>query len=316
MRGLLALRPSYSDGSGFVRPGEGYALSNPPYGNYGIQPSRTGDGMSTLHGKVALITGAARGQGRAHAVTLARAGADIAALDICRDLPYPRYKLATREDLAETEAQVRAHGRRVLGLVADVRSAVEVEAAVAATLTAFGQIDILICNAGFADMATTWDVTEEWWDIMLDVNLKGYWLAIKYVVPHMLARGQGGRIVMTSSVAGMKGMPGLSHYCAAKWGVVGLAHSLALEVAHAGITVNTIHPSGVDTALITGMAQAAGISREQLVTQLREDNLLPVKLVDAQDIANAALWLVSDEARYVTGMELKVDAGQMLKRPI
>lgn len=269
-----------------------------------------------LHGNVAFITGAARGQGRAHAVTLAREGADIAALDVCRDLPYPRYGLATRSDLDETVELVRAHGRRALPLVADVRSAAEVEAAVAATIAAFGHIDILICNAGIADMATAWDVTEEWWDIMLDVNLKGYWLAVKYVVPHMLARGKGGRIIMTSSVAGLKGLPGLSHYCAAKWGVVGLARSLAIEVAPHGITVNTLHPTGVDTALITGMAQAAGMPKEQLVEQLRQDNLLPVQLVEAQDIANAALWLVSEEARHVTGLELKVDAGQMVKRPL
>ncbi|NTU82496.1 MAG: mycofactocin-coupled SDR family oxidoreductase [Chloroflexales bacterium] len=269
--------------------------------------------MTKLDGKVAFITGAARGQGRAHALTLARAGADIAALDICRDLPYPRYGLASRADLDETVGQVRALGRRALALVADVRSAGEIEAAVRETIGALGRIDILICNAGIADMATTWDVTEEWWDIMLDVNLKGYWLAAKYVVPQMLAQQSGGRIIMTSSVAGLKGMPGLSHYCAAKWGVVGLARSLAIEVAEHGITVNTIHPTGVDTALITGMAQAAGIPKEQLVAQLRQDNLLPVQLIEAQDIANAALWLVSDEARYVTGLELKVDAGQMLK---
>lgn len=271
--------------------------------------------MQRLEGKVALITGAARGQGRAHALTLARAGADIAALDICRDLPYPRYHLATPEDLEVTAAEVRALGRRCLSLVADVRSAAEMEAAVQRAIDEFGRIDILICNAGVADMAMTWDITEEWWDIMLDVNLKGAWLAIKYVVPHMLERGQGGRIVITSSVAGLKGMAGLAHYCAAKWGVVGLARSLALEVAHAGITVNTIHPTGVDTPLIAGMARAAGMLRQELVDQLREDNLLPVALVDPQDIANAALWLVSDEARYVTGLELKVDAGQMIKCP-
>ncbi len=269
--------------------------------------------MAELNGKVALITGAARGQGRAHAITLARAGADIAALDICRDLPYPRYGLASQADLDDTVHEVQSLGRRALALVADVRSASAMEAAVQTTISTFGHIDILICNAGIADMATTWDVTEEWWDVMLDVNLKGAWLAAKYVVPHMIAQQRGGRIIMTSSVAGLKGMAGLSHYCAAKWGVVGLARSLALEVAPFSITVNTLHPTGVDTPLITGMAQAAGMPKAQLVDQLRDGHPLPVDLVAPQDIANAALWLVSDAARYVTGLELKIDAGEMLR---
>jgi len=269
--------------------------------------------MGKLDGKVAFITGAARGQGRAHAVTMAREGANIAALDICRNLPYPRYALATRADLDETVRQVRAYGRQALGIVADTRSSAEMEAAAEQTVAQFGHIDILICNAGVADMALSWDLTEEWWDTMLDVNLKGYWLAVKYVVPQMLAQGTGGRIIMTSSVAGLRGMPGLAHYCAAKWGVVGLAKSLALEVAKYGITVNTLHPTGVNTALISGMAEAAGIPREQLVEQLYADNALPVRLVEPQDIANVALWLASDEAGHVTGQEMKVDAGRTLK---
>lgn len=266
-----------------------------------------------LEGKVAFITGAARGQGRAHALTMAREGADIAALDICRNLPYPRYALASHADLNETVAQVRACGRTILPLVADVRCASEMEAAVHQTIEEFGHIDILVCNAGIADMANTWDVTEEWWDATIDINLKGYWLAVKYVVPHMIERNRGGRIIMTSSVAGLRGKTGLSHYCASKWGVVGLAKALALEVAPYNITVNTLHPTGVDTAIITGMASAAGIPRNEITNHLQSVNILPVELVDAQDVANAALWLASDDARYVTGQELKVDAGRMLK---
>lgn len=266
-----------------------------------------------LEGKVAFITGAGRGQGRAHAVTMAREGADIAALDICRDLPYPRYSLATQADLDETIHQVRKQGRQALPLVADVRCAQEMEAAVNRTIKEFGHIDILVCNAGIADMAYTWDVTEEWWDVMIDINLKGCWLAVKYVVPHMLERNQGGRIIMTSSVAGLRGKLGLSHYCASKWGVVGLAKALALEVAPYNITVNTIHPTGVNTEIISGMAQASNISRDQIIQHLQSVNILPVELVEPEDIANAALWLASDDARYVTGLELKVDAGRMLK---
>jgi SDR family mycofactocin-dependent oxidoreductase len=269
--------------------------------------------MDKLNGKVAFITGGARGQGRAHAVTMAREGANIAVLDICKNLSYPRYSLATKADLDETVKQVQALGRKALGIVADVRSASEMEAAVKQTVEEFGHIDILVCNAGIADMGATWDLTEEWWDIMLDINLKGYWLAAKYVVPQMLAQKTGGRIIMTSSVAGLKGMPGIAHYCASKWGVVGLAKSLGLEVAEFGITVNTIHPTGVDTPMIAGMAEAAGITKEQFLESMAVDNMLPVSLVESEDIANAALWLASEDARYVTGQELKVDAGLMLK---
>lgn len=269
--------------------------------------------MAKLEGKVALITGAARGQGRAHALAMAGEGADIAALDVCHDLPYPRYPLANADDLAETVRRVEALGHRALAIEADVRSARDVEAAVNAAIATFGYIDILVCNAGIADMALTWDITEEWWDIMLDVNLKGVWLAIKYVVPPMIAHGQGGRILITSSVAGLRGEPGMAHYCASKWGVVGLAKSLAQELSAYSITVNTLHPTAVNTAIISGMAKAAQMQTEELVDFIFTNHALPVRLIEAEDVASAALWLASDEARYVTGHTLKVDAGRMLK---
>lgn len=269
--------------------------------------------MGKLDGKVALITGAARGQGRAHAITMAAEGADIAALDICHDLPYPRYSLGTADDLDETARRVTALGRQVLPLVADVRSAADMERAVAATEARFGRIDILVCNAGIADMALTWDITEDWWDIMIDTNLKGVWLAIKYTVPGMIARGQGGRILITSSVAGLRGEPGMAHYCASKWGVVGLAKALAQELSAHSITVNTLHPTAVNTPIIPGMAQAANMATDELVDFIFTGHALPVKLIEASDVAKAALWLASDEARYVTGHTLKVDAGRMLK---
>lgn len=269
--------------------------------------------MGKLDGKVALITGAARGQGRAHAVTMAAEGADIAALDICHSLPYPRYALGSADELHETVRQVEALGRRALAIEADVRSAADMERAVTATIETLHQIDILVCNAGVADMALTWDITEEWWDIMLDINLKGCWLAVKYTVPHMLARNRGGRILMTSSVAGLRGEPGMAHYCASKWGMVGLAKTLAHELSPYNITVNTLHPTAVDTAIIGGMAQAASMTTEALVDFIHANHMLPVKLIEAADVASAALWLASDDARYVTGHTLKVDAGRMLK---
>lgn len=269
--------------------------------------------MGKLDGKVALITGAARGQGRAHAVTMAGEGADIVCLDICRDLPYPRYALATPDDLAETARQVEALGRGVLALEADVRSAADMQRAIAAAEARFGGVDILVCNAGIADMALTWDITEEWWDIMLDTNLKGVWLTIKYAVPGMIARGRGGRILITSSVAGLKGEPGMAHYCASKWGVVGLAKALAQELSAHRITVNTLHPTAVNTPIIAGMAEAAAMATDDLVDFIYTGHALPVRLIEAADVASAALWLASDEARYVTGHTLKVDAGRMLK---
>ena len=269
--------------------------------------------MGKLDGKVAFITGAARGQGRAHAVTMAREGADIAAVDICRNLPYPRYSLATADDLTETVRQVTEIGRRALRLEADVRSAKDMEAAVNRTVEELGHIDILVCNAGIADMALTWDITEEWWDIMLDVNLKGCWMAVKFVVPQMLVQNTGGRILMTSSVAGLRGEPGMAHYCASKWGVVGLAKSLAQELSQYNITVNTLHPTAVNTDIIAGMAKAAAMDTDKLVDFILAGHALPVKLIEASDVASAALWLASDEARYVTGHTLKVDAGRMLK---
>ena len=269
--------------------------------------------MGKLDGKVALITGAARGQGRAHAVTMAREGAEIAALDICRDLPYPRYGLAKPEDLIETVALVEQLQRRALAIEVDVRSARDMEAAVAKTIATFGQIDILVCTAGIADMALTWDITEEWWDAMIDINLTAYRLAVKYVVPHMLARKAGGRIIMTSSVAGLRGDPGMAHYCASKWGVVGLAKSLAQELSPYNITVNTLHPTAVNTDIIAGMAKAASMATEDLVDFIHSGHALPVRLIEASDVANAALWLASDEGRYITGHTLQIDAGRMLK---
>lgn len=269
--------------------------------------------MGKLDGKVAMITGAARGQGRAHAVTMAGEGADVAALDICRDLPYPRYGLAKPGDLIETVGLVRQLQRRALAIEVDVRSARDMEAAVAETIATFGQIDILVCNAGIADMALTWDITEEWWDAMIDINLKGYWLAVKYVVPHMLARKAGGRIIMTSSIAGLRGDAGMAHYCASKWGVVGLAKSLAQELSSYNITVNTLHPTAVNTDIIAGMAKASSMATEDLIDFIHSHHALPVKLIEASDVANAALWLASEEGRYITGHTLQIDAGRMLK---
>lgn len=246
-------------------------------------------------------------------MAFARLGANVALVDICRDLPYPRYALGTAADLAETARLVEAEGAGALPLTADVRVPAEVEAAVRQALEAFGHIDIVLCNAGITDMANSWDLTEEAWDIMVDVNLKGCWLPTRYALPSMIERGKGGRIIMTSSIAGLRGLAGLAHYCAAKHGVVGLARAIALEVAPHGITVNTVHPTNVETPLIDGMADAAGLSRDAFRAEISGLNAMPVGLVEPRDISDAVLWLASDAARYVTGQTLGVDAGMLLR---
>lgn len=265
-----------------------------------------------LSGKVALITGAARGQGRAHALALAEAGADIALLDICRDLPYPNYPMATREDLSATATTVRSLGRKALELVCDVRVAAEVEAAVARIVAELGRVDILVNNAGVAGLGSSWEISEEAFDIMLDVNLKGSWLTAKYVIPHMIAR-KSGRIIFISSTAGLRPLSWMAHYNAAKMGVVALMKTMALELGQYNITVNSIHPSGVNTGIITGEAAEAGLRREELAAQIGDKHVLPVELLEPQDVSQAVLFLASDAARYITGQTLAVDAGYTLQ---
>ena len=253
-----------------------------------------------LADKSAIVTGAGRGIGRVTAIRFAQEGADVLVPDL------------DRKGAEETAAEIRRLGRKAVPLQMDVTRMADIQRMVETALREFGKIDILICNHGICEFGGTWDITEEQWDAMLDTNLKGYWLTVKYVVPQMIAQKTGGRIIMTSSTAGLKGMTGLAHYSASKWGIIGLAKTLALEVGAFGITVNTIHPTGVDTPMVAGLAEISGMTKEQMIAASAV-NTLPVAMVEAQDIANAALWLASDDARYVTGQELKVDAGMMLK---
>jgi len=264
-----------------------------------------------LAGKVALVTGAARGQGRAHALALAKAGADVALLDICQNLAYPRYPMANRAELSQAAAAVRELGRQAIELVCDVRQAEEVAASVTRTVAELGRIDILVNNAGVAGLGASWEISEEAFDAMLDVNLKGSWLMAKYVAPHLIAQGSG-RIIFISSTAGLRPLAWMAHYNAAKMGVVGLMKTMAIELAPYNITVNSLHPTGIDTEIITGEAAEAGMSREALAAQIGRDHLLPVGLLPPQEIANALLFLASDAARYITGQTLAIDAGYTL----
>lgn len=274
-------------------------------------------------GKVAFITGAARGQGRSHALRLAAEGADIIALDIAAEIDSVRrfYPGASPEDLAETVRQVEALDRRIVAVQADVRSYAAVQAAVDEGVSQLGHVDIVSANAGifiFGDPAQ--DVTATDWADVVDINLTGVWHTCKAAIPHMIEQGTGGSIILTSSTAGLRGTPNIAPYTASKHGVVGLMRTLALELGPHSIRVNTIHPTGVATNMILNpalyqlfMPDTVNPTQEQAAVILQETNALPIPWVEPVDVSNALLFLASDEARYVTGTELKVDAGYTIK---
>jgi len=277
--------------------------------------------MGRVEGKVAFITGAARGQGRSHAIRLAQEGADIIAIDACEDQPNIPYPGATEADLAETVRLVEALDRRIIATKADVRDFAALKAAVDDGVAQLGRLDIVSANAGIGvEPRLTEDVPEEVWTDMLDVNLSGVWRAAKAAIPHMKAAGNGGSIVLTSSAAGLRAYANAGAYVSAKHGVVGLMRTLALELAPHMIRVNSIHPTQVDTDMIQNEATYR-LFRPDLEHPTREDfapasqtmNALPIPWVEAIDISNAVLFLASDEARYITGVTLSVDAGSNIK---
>ena len=263
-------------------------------------------------GKVAFITGAARGQGRSHAIRLAEEGADVIAVDICRDYGTVPYAMATEADLAETVKAVEALDRRIVATQADVRDAAALKAAVDDGVAQLGRLDIVSANAGICTVQSWDEVTPAVWQDTLDTNLTGVWNTMVVSVPHLIAAG-GGSIICTSSTAGIKGLPYLAPYVAAKHGVVGIARTMANELASHKIRVNTVHPTGVDTPMGTGLGGLDSlIGRDPNLGPIYM-NTLPVEIVDARDISNAVLFLASDEARYVTGLEFTVDAGNTIR---
>jgi SDR family mycofactocin-dependent oxidoreductase len=263
-------------------------------------------------GKVAFITGAARGQGRSHAIRLAEEGADIIAIDICRDYDDVSYPLASESDLAETVKAVEAMDRRIVASVADVRDAGALTTAVDEGVAQLGRLDIVCANAGICTIQTWDEVTPRVWQDTLDTNLTGVWNTMVAAAPHLIAAG-GGSIICTSSTAGIKGLPYLAPYVAAKHGVVGIARTMANELAAHKIRVNTVHPTGVDTPMGQGLGGLEPlIGRDPSLGPIYM-NTLPVEMVDARDISNAVLFLASDEARYVTGLEFTVDAGNTIR---
>ena len=272
-------------------------------------------------GKVAFITGAARSQGRSHALRLAQEGADIIAVDLAGPVESIRmYPPATKEDLAETVRQVEALDRRIVATRADVRDTAALGAAVDDGVAQLGRLDIVLANAGVFEIAPALELTDEAWREMIDINLTGVWNTCKVALPHLLAGGRGGAIVLTSSTAGLKGTPNTIHYTTAKHGVVGIMRTLANEFAAQSIRVNSVHPTGVDTVMIQnektwGLCSPGdpNPTREKAAAAFQTTNALPVPWVEPVDISNAVLFLASDEGRYITGVTLPVDAGTTIK---
>jgi (+)-trans-carveol dehydrogenase len=275
-----------------------------------------------VEGKVAFITGAARGQGRSHAVRLAQEGADIIAIDICKPINRSsEIPPSTPDDLVETADLVKAHNRRIITAEVDVRDYDALKAVVDSGVEQLGRLDIIVANAGIGNGGATLHKTSEHdWQDMIDVNLSGVWKTVKVGVPHILAGGRGGSIVLTSSVGGLKAYPHTGHYIAAKHGVVGLMRTFAVELGQHSIRVNSVHPTNVNTPMFMNEGtmklfrpDLENPGPDDLAVAAQFMHVLPVGWVEPIDISNAVLFLASDEARYVTGLPLTVDAGSMLK---
>ncbi|HEX6365541.1 MAG TPA: mycofactocin-coupled SDR family oxidoreductase [Agromyces sp.] len=272
-----------------------------------------------LEGKVAFITGAARGQGRSHAVRFAQEGADIIAVDVTKQVDTVPYPTATAEDMAETVRQVEALDRRIVAAEADVRDMQALTEVVDRGVADLGRLDIVLANAGISTPAETLEMSEETWDTMIDINLSGVWKTLKASVPHIINGERGGSVVITSSLAAIYPNPNTAHYSAAKAGLVQLGKVMAKELAPQSIRVNTVHPTTVATDMIINEATFK-LFRPDLENPTRADfeeaaltlNALPVAAMDAADITNAIMYLVSDEGRYVTGTQLVIDAGGSL----
>jgi SDR family mycofactocin-dependent oxidoreductase len=278
------------------------------------------DMAGRVEGKVAFITGAARGQGRSHAVRLAREGADIIAVDLCAQIGSVPYPMATPQDLAQTVKEVEAAGRRIVATVADVRDYDALKEALDDGVAELGRLDIVSANAGIVSYGPAEDLPEQTWQDVIDIDLTGDWHAAKAAIPHLRAGGHGGSIILTSSMAGLRASQNLAHYVAAKHGVIGLMRTLALELAADFIRVNALAPTNVDTPMFMNEATYR-LFRPDLDNPTADDaagpatatNVLPIPWVEPVDISEALLFLASDEARYITGVTLPVDAGATLK---
>lgn len=272
-----------------------------------------------MAGKVALITGAARGMGRSHAVRLAQEGADIVAVDLCAELETAPYPGADSQDLASTTQLVEQLGQRIIARQADTRNLKELQNVVDEAIAEFGHIDVVCANAGISSFGFAWELAEETWQEMIDVNLTGSWKTVKAVIPHMIERNEGGSIVFISSVSGLIGVPTMAHYTASKHGVVGLMRALAVELAPHNIRVNSVNPGNVDTPMVNNatmrkmyLPEVSDPTPEDADNVMKTMSALPTGWIDARGISEAVLYLASDEARHITGITLPVDAGMMI----
>jgi SDR family mycofactocin-dependent oxidoreductase len=281
-----------------------------------------GRNVGTLDGKVAFITGAARGQGRAEAVRLAEEGAEIIAVDICGPVETNIANPSTPEDLQETARRVEKVGRRVVTAEVDVRDYEALKAALDRGVAELGRLDFVVANAGMWSYGLSEELTEEQWRVTIDVVLTGVWHTAKAAIPILKAQNSGGSIVLTSSSFGIKGIQHMSHYVAAKHGVGGLMRTLALELAPHNVRVNTVNPTTVNTDLVQNAATYALFSPEvpeaertieAVKPKFAMNTALPVPWVEVEDVAEAVHFLLSDASRYITGLELKIDAGQTVK---
>jgi SDR family mycofactocin-dependent oxidoreductase len=262
-----------------------------------------------LIGKVAFVTGAARGQGRAHAVRLAQEGADLIICDLCAELGTTSYPGSVPNELTETVELIEKEGRRVVARQADVRDAAALQSLVDDGVAELGHLDIVVANAGIDSANLSWEISEEQWDELVGINLKGVWLTTKVAIPTMIRQGTGGSIILTSSTAGRKGLPFKAHYTAAKHGVLGLGRVLAAELGEYDIRVNTLHPAGVATAMVTDPhLQELIVSKADTLGPIFM-NSLPHMFMQPEDIANAVAYLASDDSKYMTGSEFVVDMG-------
>jgi len=271
--------------------------------------------MGVVEGRIALVTGAARGQGRAHAIALANEGADLIVTDLCADIGTVPYPLGTAAELAETVAMVEATGQRCLSMPADIRDTAGIGLVVEAGIEAFGQIDICVANAGVAGYGKFHELDDDTWNDMIDVDLTGTFKTIRAVLPHMLERRYG-RIIATSSMAGRMGNANLAHYVAAKWGVIGMVKSLAMEVANKGITVNAIAPAAVDTAMLHNEAMYKlfcpdmdAPTREDVTPRYQAMNRLGVAWMEPEEVSRAVLFVAADAASSMTGQVIEVSLG-------
>ncbi|MGI6213948.1 MAG: mycofactocin-coupled SDR family oxidoreductase [Christensenellales bacterium] len=267
--------------------------------------------MPKFSGKTVFVTGAAKGQGRAVALAFAKEGANIIAFDLGSRIDYPAYNNTSSKDLDKLGEEISALGGKAGLFCGDIRSAADVERAVKEGAKKFGGIDILFNNAGICAYGYSHELSEKEWDDMININLKGAWLAAKYVIPYMIAQ-KSGVIINNSSVGGLRGMRRLSHYAASKWGMVGLTKSLAIELAPYNIRVVSIHPTGVNTPMNDGLAYMEGKTPEE-IAEASAGNLLAVPWIEPEDVAHSVLFLASEEARYVTGSQYVLDAGLLTR---